>query len=66
MAAAKKAQKELFNSRLEVREKIIKSIREHLSQFIQELAEIGVKETGMGRVIDKALKHQVTLEKLQE
>lgn len=63
VAAAKKAQRELFDSRLEVRDKIIKSIREHLSQYIQELAELGVTETGMGRVADKALKHQVTLEK---
>lgn len=63
VAAAKKAQRELFDSRLEVRDKIIKSIREHLSQYIQELAELGVAETGMGRVADKALKHQVTLEK---
>lgn len=63
VAAAKKAQRELFDSRLEVRDKIIKSIREHLSQYIQELAELGVAETGMGRVIDKALKHQITLEK---
>ncbi len=63
VAAAKKAQRELFDSRLEVRDKIIKSIREHLANYVQELAELGVAETGMGRVADKALKHQVTLEK---
>ncbi|WP_291258753.1 aldehyde dehydrogenase family protein [Fusobacterium sp.] len=63
VAAAKKAQRELFDSRLEVRDKIIKSIREHLAKYVQELAELGVAETGMGRVYDKALKHQVTIEK---
>ena len=63
VAAAKKAQRELFDSRLEVRDKIIKSIREHLANYVQELAELGVAETGMGRVADKALKHKVTLEK---
>lgn len=63
VAAAKKAQRELFDSRLEVRDKIIKSIREHLAKYVQELAELGVVETGMGRVYDKALKHQVTIEK---
>ncbi|WP_300342626.1 aldehyde dehydrogenase, partial [Fusobacterium sp.] len=63
VAAAKKAQRDLFDSRLEVRDKIIKSIREHLAKYVQELAELGVAETGMGRVYDKALKHQVTIEK---
>ena len=63
VAAAKKAQRELFDSRLEVRDKIIKAIREHLSGYVNELAELGVSETGMGRVADKALKHKVTLEK---
>lgn len=63
VAAAKKAQRKLFDSRLEVRDKIIKSIREHLANYVQELAELGVAETGMGRVADKALKHKVTLEK---
>lgn len=63
VAAAKKAQRELFDSRLEVRDKIIKSIREHLANYVQELAELGVAETRMGRVADKALKHKVTLEK---
>lgn len=63
IAAAKKAQRELFDSRLEMRDKMIKAIREHLSGYVVELAELGVAETGMGRVADKTLKHQVTLEK---
>lgn len=63
IAAAKKAQEILFGSRLEMREKIVASIREVMKDYVLELAELGVKETGMGRVNDKALKHQVTIEK---
>lgn len=63
IAAAKKAQEILFSSRLEMREKIVASIREVMKDYVVELAELGVKETGMGRAADKALKHQVTIEK---
>lgn len=63
ITAAKKAQEILFSSRLEMREKIVASIREVMKDYVLELAELGVKETGMGRVADKALKHQVTIEK---
>lgn len=63
IAAAKKAQEILFSSRLEMREKIVASIREVMKDYVVELAELGVKETGMGRASDKALKHQVTIEK---
>ena len=34
-----------------------------MKDYVVELAELGVKETGMGRAADKALKHQVTIEK---
>ena len=60
---AKKAQEILFSSRLELREKIVCSIKETLKNYTLELAELGVKETGMGRVADKKLKHEVTLAK---
>lgn len=63
ITAAKKAQEILFSSRLEMREKIVASIREVMKDYVMELAELGVKETGMGRAADKALKHQVTIEK---
>lgn len=49
-----------------MREKIVASIREVMKDYVLELAELGVKETGMGRVADKALKHQVTIEKTPE
>lgn len=63
ISAAKKAQATLFASRLELREKIVNSIRETLKDYTLELAELGVSETGMGRVADKKLKHEVTIAK---
>ncbi len=60
---AKKAQEILFSSKLEMREKIVTSIRDTLKNHTLELAELGVKETGMGRVGDKELKHKIVLEK---
>ncbi len=63
IAAAKKAQATLFASRLELRERIVNSIRETLKDYTLELAELGVSETGMGRVADKKLKHEVTIAK---
>lgn len=61
--SAKQAQEELFNSKLELREKIIKEIRKTLEKHIIELSELAVEETKMGRVKDKILKHQVVIEK---
>lgn len=63
IAAAKKAQATLFASRLELRERIVNSIKETLKDYTLELAELGVSETGMGRVADKKLKHEVTIAK---
>ena len=60
---AKKAQAILFSSKLELREKIIASIRNTLKKHITELAELAVKETGMGRVADKELKNKIAIEK---
>ncbi|NLM13371.1 MAG: aldehyde dehydrogenase EutE [Epulopiscium sp.] len=63
IAAAKKAQKELKVMPLEFREKIIKRIREKIMENAELLAKMGVEETGMGRVGDKILKHQLVAEK---
>lgn len=60
---AKEAQKILFNSKLELRTKIIKSIREELIKHAEELARLGVDETKMGRYEHKVLKHQIAIEK---
>lgn len=60
---AKKAQAILFSSKLELREKIIASIRDTLKNHVTELAELAVKETDMGRVADKELKNKIAIEK---
>jgi len=63
IAEAKKAQTVLFSSKLELRERIIASIRDTLKTHITELSELAVKETGMGRVADKELKNRIAIEK---
>lgn len=60
---AKNAQKKLFDSKLEMREKIIKSIRVELLKHVEELSQLAVEETGMGRVEDKILKNRLAIEK---
>lgn len=60
---AKIAQRILFDSKLELRAKIVKSIREELIKHAEELARLGVEETKMGRFEHKLLKHQITIEK---
>mgnify|MGYP000872749723 CR=1 FL=1 len=63
-AEAKKAQTVLFSSKLELRERIIASIRDTLKNHVTELAELAVKETGMGRVADKELKNKNKISKI--
>ena len=63
IAEAKKAQTILFSSRLELRERIIASIRETMRSHITELSELAVKETGMGRVKDKEQKNRIAIDK---
>lgn len=63
ISKAKEAQVALFASRLELRERIIKVIREDIREAAVELSEMAVEETGMGRVDDKILKHHVTVDK---
>lgn len=60
---AKNAQKKLFDSKLEMREKIIKSIRVELLKHVEELSQLAIEETGMGRVEDKILKNRLAIEK---
>jgi len=61
IAEAKKAQTILFSSKLELRERIISSIRETMRSHITELSELAVKETGMGRVKDKEQKNRIAI-----
>lgn len=63
IACSEIAQKKLFSSKLEVREKIIQSIRSEVKPYIEELALSTVKETGMGNVSDKIKKHYLVIEK---
>lgn len=48
---------------LEQREKMISKIREYTTAEAENLAKLGVEETGMGRVADKTIKHQVVAAK---
>lgn len=61
--AAKIAQKKVKIMTIEQREAIIKKIREKTIENAQRLAELGVEETGMGRVDHKILKHQLLANK---
>lgn len=62
--AAFKAQKTFFECyALKDRRRIIEKIREYLTPHIEELARLGVEDTGMGRVDHKILKHQLVIQK---
>ncbi len=63
VAAAKKAQKELMNCTLKQRGAMIESIRRNLTGHIEELAQMEVEETGMGRFRDKVAKYHLTIDK---
>src|SRR5436309_240996 len=55
----RKAQRVFQDLGLEQRHKIIKAMRKASLAQAQRLAELAVKETGMGRAADKAVKNQV-------
>lgn len=61
--AAKEAQRELRVMPLEFREKIIAKIREKIRENKEELSRLAVEETGMGRLGDKILKHELVAAK---
>jgi propionaldehyde dehydrogenase len=61
--AAKAAQKQLRTMTVEDRERIVQKIREKAIENAKVLAEMGVEETGMGRVDHKILKHQLVANK---
>ena len=63
IAAAKEAEEKVKFMSIEQREAIIKKIREKTIQNAKALAELGVEETGMGRVDHKILKHQLLANK---
>lgn len=63
LAAVDKAYKELKNYTVEQREKMISKIREFTLNEAETMARLGVEETGMGRVTDKIIKHQLVANK---
>lgn len=63
LAAVTKAYKEFRKYTIEQREKMISKIREFTNAEAETLAKLGVEETGMGRVSDKIIKHQVVAAK---
>ena len=63
LAAVDKAYKELKSYTVEQREKMISKIRELTLNEAEIMAELGVEETGMGRVTDKIIKHQLVANK---
>lgn len=63
LKAVEKAYKQFRSYTVAQRQKMIDKIREYTLENAQMLAELGVKETGMGRVSDKIIKHQLVAEK---
>ncbi|MCL2461632.1 MAG: aldehyde dehydrogenase family protein, partial [Defluviitaleaceae bacterium] len=63
IAAAQQTQKLIAVMPMEFREKIIASIRKNILKNAVWLSEMGVQETGMGKVGHKILKHQLVAEK---
>lgn len=63
VAAAKKAQEEFSDCTLATRTKAIEAIRYEMRTMVKKLAQMTVEETGMGRVADKVIKINLTLDK---
>ena len=63
LSAMDKAYKQYRSYSIEQREKMIAKIREFTLAEAENLAKLGVEETGMGRVSDKIIKHQLVANK---
>ncbi len=63
LEAVNKAYKEFRSYTVEQREQMIAKIREFTLNEAEEMAKLGVSETGMGRVSDKIIKHQLVANK---
>ncbi len=63
LAAVNKAYNELKGYSVAQREEMIKHIRKLTLEEADKMAELGVSETGMGRVADKIIKHQLVANK---
>lgn len=63
LSAVSKAYKEFKGYSVAQREEMIKNIRRLTLEEAAVMAELGVKETGMGNVKDKIIKHQLVAKK---
>ena len=63
LEASKKAYKQLKGYSVAQREKMIANIRKLTLAEAENMAKLGVEETGMGRVSDKIIKHQLVANK---
>ncbi len=63
LEAVNKAYKQFRAYTVEQREQMIAKIRELTLNEAEEMAKLGVAETGMGRVSDKIIKHQLVANK---
>ncbi len=63
LAAVEKAYKFYRSYSIEQREKMIANIRKLTLAEAENMAKLGVEETGMGRVSDKIIKHQLVANK---
>lgn len=63
LSAVNEAYKKYRSYTIEQRENMISKIREFTLNEAENLAVLGVKETGMGRVEDKIIKHQLVAKK---
>lgn len=63
LEAVNKAYGEYRSYSIEQREKMIAKIREFTLAEAETMAKLGVEETGMGRVSDKIIKHQLVANK---
>ncbi|MBO7306213.1 MAG: aldehyde dehydrogenase, partial [Bacteroidales bacterium] len=63
LSAVEKAYKEYRKYTVAQREKMIANIRKLTLKEAEALAKLGVEETGMGRVEDKIIKHQLVANK---
>ena len=63
LAAVDKAYKQYKEYSIEQRERMIAKIREFTLAEAENMARLGVEETGMGRVADKIIKHQLVANK---
>lgn len=63
LCAVEKAYKQLKNYTVAQKEKMIENIRRLTLLEAENMARLGVEETGMGRVEDKIIKHQLVANK---